>query len=80
MFHTYVASVLSRCCVCFAMVFKLLLQVFFASVLDACFKCFIYLLLYVASVASEALFSLWVKSFWVSHRIFHVMSEGVFGY
>ena len=40
MFYTYVASVLFGCCVCFDM---------FSSVFC---KCFIYLLLYVASVAS----------------------------
>jgi hypothetical protein len=42
MFHTYVASVLSRCCVCFIMVFKCSSGAF-ASVSDACFKYFIYL-------------------------------------
>jgi hypothetical protein len=46
MFHIYVASVLSRCCICFARAF----QVFFASVLDVCFKCFICLQKYVANV------------------------------
>ena len=38
MFHTYVASVLFGCYVCFAMVSSV-----FASVTDTCFKCFIYL-------------------------------------
>jgi hypothetical protein len=48
MFHTYIASVLSRCCVCFTMVLSV-----FASVLDVCFKCFVCLQTYVASVAYE---------------------------
>ena len=52
MFHTYVASVLSRCCVCFTMVFNEFSGVF-ASVLDACFKCSICLQTYIASVASR---------------------------
>ena len=39
-FHTYVASVLSECCVCFTMVLRCFSGVF-ESVLDACFKCFI---------------------------------------
>ena len=51
MFHTYVASVLSGCCVCLAIVSKCFSDVF-ASVSDACFKCFICLQTYVASVAS----------------------------
>ena len=50
MFHTYVVSVLSRCCVCFTMVFKCVSCVF-ASVSDAFFKCFICLQTYIASVA-----------------------------
>ena len=36
-FHTYVASVLSRCCVSVAMVFQVF-HVFYVSVSDACFK------------------------------------------
>jgi hypothetical protein len=52
MFHTYVASVLSGCCVCFYNDFKCFSGVF-VSVSDTCFKCFIYLQTYVASVASE---------------------------
>ena len=40
----------------FAMVFKCFSDVF-ASVSDACFKCFIYLLLYVVTVASGCLSS-----------------------
>jgi hypothetical protein len=51
-FHTYVASVLSRCCVCFCNGFKCFSDVF-ANVSDACSKCFICLQTYVASVASE---------------------------
>jgi hypothetical protein len=38
----------------FVMVFKCFLGVF-ASVLDVCFKCFIYLLLYVVTIAYEYL-------------------------
>jgi hypothetical protein len=49
MVHTYVASVLFRCCVCFYNGFKCFSGVF-ANVLDACFKCFINLQMYVASV------------------------------
>ena len=51
MFHTYVASVLSRYRVClqwFSSVFSRI----FASISNTCFKCFIRLLLYVASIAS----------------------------
>jgi hypothetical protein len=48
MFHAYVASILSKCCVCVAIVFKC-----FHVFLQICFKCFICLLLYVASIASE---------------------------
>jgi hypothetical protein len=44
MFHIYVASVLSGCCVCLR---------WFLSVSFACFKCFICLQTYVASIASE---------------------------
>jgi hypothetical protein len=51
MFHTYVASVLSECCVCFAMVFKCLLGVC-ESISDAYFKCFICLQTYVSNAAS----------------------------
>ena len=40
------ASVSSRFCICLQCCSSV-----FASVLDACFKCFIYLLLYVATVA-----------------------------
>ena len=54
MFHTYIASVLSGCCVCVAMVLKCFMC-FFASVLDACFKRFICLHTYVASVVSGCL-------------------------
>ena len=47
MFHTYVASVLSGCCVCFAMVSSVFYKCFIlllcvAMVIHACFKCFIY--------------------------------------
>jgi hypothetical protein len=51
MFHTYVASVLSGCCVCFAMFFKCLLGVC-ASISDACFKCFICLQTYISNAVS----------------------------
>jgi hypothetical protein len=47
-FHTYVASVLSGCCACFAMVFKYFLQVFQIHVSNI-----LSVFLYVASVASE---------------------------
>jgi len=50
MFHTYVAIVLFGCCVCVAMGFKCFSRVFRVSY--ACFKCFIYLLLYVGSIAN----------------------------
>jgi hypothetical protein len=40
MFHTYVARVLSGCCVCLQW-----FLIVFSSVLDACFKCFICLFL-----------------------------------
>jgi hypothetical protein len=49
MFRTYVASVLSGCCICFAMVFYVFSGVF-SNVLDACFKCFIYPQTYVANM------------------------------
>ena len=49
MFYTYVASVLSGCCIYFAMAFQVFSGVF-ASVSDACFKCFICLQMYVANV------------------------------
>jgi hypothetical protein len=39
-FHTYIVSVLSECCIYFAMTFQVFLSSF-ASVSDACFKCFI---------------------------------------
>ena len=51
MFHTYVASVLSGCCVCLQWFLSVL--GIFASVSDACFKCFIYLQTYIASVLSR---------------------------
>jgi hypothetical protein len=51
MFHTYDVSVLFRCCVCVATVFKCFLDVF-TSVSETCFKCFIYLQSYVASILS----------------------------
>ena len=51
MFHTNVASILSRCCICFVMAFQVFLGVF-ASVSDACFKCFIFLEMHVAKVLS----------------------------
>jgi hypothetical protein len=51
MFYTYVASVLSGCYVYVAMVFKCF-HIFF-QVFQTFFKCFIYLLLYVASIASK---------------------------
>jgi hypothetical protein len=50
MFHKYVASVLSKRCVCLHW-FSTVFQVFFASVLEACFKCSICLQRNVASVA-----------------------------
>jgi hypothetical protein len=52
MFHTYVASVLSRRCIYFAMSFQVFSGVF-VSVSDACFKCFICLQTYVANVSSR---------------------------
>ena len=51
MFHTYVASVLSGCCICFSMAFQVFSGVF-ASVSDTCFKCFICLQTYVANASS----------------------------
>ena len=42
MFHTYVASFLSGCCVCFAMVFSNVFMCVFSSVSVARFKCFRY--------------------------------------
>jgi hypothetical protein len=45
MFHTYVVSILFRCCV-YLQWFSSVSQVFFISVLDTCFKCFICLRLY----------------------------------
>ena len=51
MFHTYVASVLSRYRVCLQWFSSVFSRVF-ASVSDTCFKCFIFLLLYVVSIAS----------------------------
>ena len=51
MFQTCVASVLSGCCVCLQYFSSAFSRVF-ASVSHTCFKCFIYLLLYVASIAS----------------------------
>jgi hypothetical protein len=51
MFYTYVAIVLSECCVCFAMVFKCLLGVC-ESISDAYFKCFICLQTYVSNAVS----------------------------
>jgi hypothetical protein len=39
MFYTYVASVLSECCICLQLFFKCF-QVCFACVLGACFECF----------------------------------------
>jgi hypothetical protein len=53
MFHTYIASVLSECCICFYNGFSSVVKVFLASVSDECFKCFICLQTYVANVASE---------------------------
>jgi hypothetical protein len=47
MFHTYVVNVLSRCCICFTMVFKC-----FSNASDAYFKCFICIQTYVTSAAS----------------------------
>ena len=38
-FHTYVASVLSGCCICLQLYFKCFSCVF-ASISDACFECF----------------------------------------
>jgi len=52
MFHTYVASVFSGCCVCFTLIFKRFSGVF-ASVSDVCFKYFICFQTYIAIVASE---------------------------
>jgi hypothetical protein len=37
MFHKYIANILSRCCVCFIMVFKCISCVFI-NISDACFK------------------------------------------
>jgi hypothetical protein len=51
MFHIYIASVLSGCCVCVVMFFKCFIC-FFANVSYECFKRFICLLMYVASVVS----------------------------
>jgi hypothetical protein len=55
MFHTYVPSVLSGCCVCFTIVFKCFCK---------CFRCMFQvchlLQTYVASVASECFKSRWV--------------------
>jgi hypothetical protein len=51
MFHTYVASALFGCCVCFTMVFKCFSCVF-AIGSHAYFKCYICLQTYVVSVAS----------------------------
>ena len=47
-FHTYVASIFSGCCVCFTFFSSSV----FKSVLDASFKCFVCFQTYVASVAS----------------------------
>jgi hypothetical protein len=52
MFHAYVVSVLSKCCVCFTIVFKWFSCVFL-SVSDVCIKYFIRLQTYVAIVASK---------------------------
>ena len=52
MFHTYVLSVLSGCCVCFCNCFKCFSGIF-VSVSGACFNCFICLQTYVVSVVSE---------------------------
>ena len=51
-FHTYVLSVLSIYCICFAIDFQVFSGVF-VSVSDACFKYFICLQIYVTSVASR---------------------------
>jgi hypothetical protein len=53
MFHTYVASVLSGCCICFPMAFQVFFQMFSASVSDLCFKCFICLQTYIVNVLSQ---------------------------
>jgi hypothetical protein len=52
MFHIYVASVLSRCCICLQWFSSLFSRVF-AGVSDICFKCFICLFFYIASIASK---------------------------
>jgi hypothetical protein len=52
MFHTYVGSILSGCCICFAMTFQVF-SGFFSSVLDVCFNYFICLQTYVANVSSR---------------------------
>jgi hypothetical protein len=54
MFHTYVASLLSGCCICFAMAFHVFSGVF-VSVSDAYFKCFICLQTYIANVYVDVL-------------------------
>ena len=50
MFHTYVASILSGCCVYFAMISSVFSR--FSSVSNACFKCFICFQTYVTCVLS----------------------------
>jgi hypothetical protein len=52
MFHTYVASVSSECCVGLQW-FSSIFQVFFSSVSEACFKCLNGFQADVASAASE---------------------------
>ena len=49
MFHTYVACVLSGCCVGLQW-FSIVFRYFFSNVSEAYFKCFIYLETYVATV------------------------------
>jgi hypothetical protein len=55
MFHTYVACVLSECCICLQMFSSVFTCFFkcFRSMLQVCFKCFGYFQTYVASVLSE---------------------------
>jgi hypothetical protein len=52
MFHTYVANVLSECCICLKW-FSSIFHVFDASVSETCLKCFICLQTCVTSIASR---------------------------
>ena len=55
MFRTYVASVLSGCCIYFSMAFQVFLGVFtsVSYTYFKCFECFICLHTYVANVLSD---------------------------